>query len=185
VASLTALYSALTGDGSVKKKAILTALAVSSFVVGTIAAREAATNSETTRIRQENQNKLLQEKLDGTRLLLESAQKDLKDQSKLLDYVDKAVGQLSKLNDLAGGKSYYVRIAWGLTDAELTPYKSKLLRKFPGGKDSGLIVVRPTSPKGSELVFGTGLTLASAEIFKRMSDPYANPRGQADIRPED
>jgi hypothetical protein len=186
VTAATAAYSALTGEGSAKKKTTLIVLALCGLLVASWAAYDADNKSKQASLQQAHQNAMLQEKLLATERQLAAANSSLDAQHKLLDYVSNAVGQLSKLNDLAGGKSYYVRVASGAMAEELRRYETLLLARFPGGKDSKLIAVRPTvSPKGYELVFGTGLTLASAEIFRRMSNPYANPPDHAEIRSED
>ena len=117
---------------------------------------------------------------------LETANAALKAQGALINYVSNAVGQLSKLNALGGAKSYYVRLACGKTQQELARYESDLLARFPGAKKSKPIEVRANStPKGCELIFGTGLTLASAEVFQRMASMQGFASGRTEIRPED
>ena len=100
-----------------------------------------------------------------------------------MDFVGSVAGQLSKLDEIGGGKAYYVRLAWGHTETELVPFETALLRRYPGGKANHLIEIRSTSnPVGYELVFGKGLTLASAEVFERLSDLQGFANGRPEIQ---
>lgn len=185
VASLTSLYSVVTGDASTAKKSTLSVLSVLGLVLGSAAAvhtnRQAKASAEA-----------LTAKLAATETHLATANEALaalrtgqKEQGQLMDYVGSAVGQLSKLNELGGGRTYYVRLAFGQTPEELARHKTALLNRFPGGREGTLIQVRPTlSPKGYELVFGTGLTLVSAEVFERLSNLQGFANGRPEVRPE-
>jgi hypothetical protein len=183
VASLTAAYSALTGDGSARKKTALVSLALVGFVVGTLAAIDSDNKSKAADAAQTAQNNLLQSKLSATEMQLKLANDSLDSQQILLTFVNNSVSQLSKLNSLGGTQSYYVRLAFGQTSEELKRYEDALARRFPGGKTSGLVSVRPTTkPNGFELIFGTGLTLVSAEVFQRLALDQGFANGRPEIR---
>jgi|ERR1700761_4516358 len=165
IATLTAVFSALISKESRPTKAALVALAVTGGAIAGWAAQSADSHAADDKVALETQLKATRGALDAANLKLEA-------QARAIGAVDDVVGQLAKLDDLGGGGKYYVRIAAGATEAELAKYEPGLLALFPGAADKKLIAVRPLG-KGFELVMGNGLTLASAEAFKRLADRYA------------
>ncbi len=176
VATLAGLYGVFTGEGETKKKSILSILAVLGAAVSVWATAQADQDAKVAKAD-------LNSKLASSAGQLDRANQRLADQAILLGYINNSVGQLDKLNGLGGTHSYYVRLAYGRTAEELRKYQDGLLAQFPGEETKNLIVVRQTRrPEGYELVFGTKLTLASAEVFGRMAEGQGFANGRAQIR---
>ena len=94
-----------------------------------------------------------------------------------LDLVRYTVGDLAKLNELSGGKTYYVRIAADVARGRLAKYLDRIEGQFKGARSSGLVTIREPKPGSSnyELVFGQHLDVASAEVFHRLAMSHRFP----------
>jgi hypothetical protein len=166
IASLTGVLGALTDTNSPWKKWTLTLFAVAALMIGVLSA-----NHEQTEKTKSGQKA---DQLQGT---VDDLRTQLQAQQELLKLVNLTVGDLGTLNQLSGGRKYYVRIATDSEAGNLEPYMNRIENQFPGAKDNHLVKIRPAagSAHNYELVFGAALDPAAAEVFKRLADASRFP----------
>ncbi len=103
-------------------------------------------------------------------------------------FISATIGDLGKLNELSGGRKYYVRIAADASRGNLLPYLKNIYSQFKGAETSRLVIITEPRPpsRNYELVFGLGLEFAAAEVFQRlaMSHRLVPPGQVAQILPE-
>lgn len=114
---------------------------------------------------------------DALAAQLESTRRELAALSGVSAISNALLGDLTKLNALGGGASYFVRIAADSKPERLEPYVQRIEAQFAGARASSLVSIRP--PKTGRtlhvLAFGRGLTLASAEVFQRLATSHRFP----------
>jgi hypothetical protein len=121
--------------------------------------------------------KVAQRRHDAVVAQLASAERELVALRGVSAVTNALVGDLTKLNALGGDGKYYVRIAADTRPGGLDPYLRRIEGQFGGARASGLVAIRPPKSGSSmyALVFGQGLTLASAEVFQRLAMSHHFP----------
>lgn len=186
IATLAAIVSAETGEGSKTKKRALSLLAVVGLIVGSIASFTAELEKTEEATKHELEVEKLNGQLASANAALTEVRKAQADQDPLLRYVSASVGDLGRLNVLSGGYRYYVRIAWannekGRRDLEAT--KNRILNEFKGADASGMVAILsdPKIKGAVQLVFGRELSFAAAEVFLRLALSHQLANGQPQI----
>ncbi|MBM3744973.1 MAG: hypothetical protein FJW34_04160 [Acidobacteria bacterium] len=137
---------------------------------------------------EQRQKREAQERARELRDKVDAANMQLEQQGQVLKLVSLTVGDLGMLNRLSGGEKYFVRIAADTSEKRLKAYLSDIERKFSGASSSGLLSVRPPTAgsRNYELVFGSQLDVAAAEVFHRLANSHRFPpdRQIAEIRRE-
>ena len=150
------------------------------YVLALVLAGYAAWRQEESKVAGE---KVARERHDAVAAQLRSTEGELEALKGVSALTNALVGDLTKLNALGGDGRYHVRIAADAKRAGLEPYLRRIERQFAGAQASGLVAIHP--PKGGSrqytLVFGQGLTLASAEVFQRLAMSHHFPNGLAAI----
>jgi len=120
---------------------------------------------------------LAQEKQEKAEKIALQAKQDLADLKETLTLVRITVGDLGKLNDLSGGRKYYVRIAADTSKERLAKFLKKIEGQFKGASASGLVTIRDpkTGSQNYELVFGQHLDVAAVEVFHRLAMSHKLP----------
>jgi hypothetical protein len=188
--SLITLAVSIEGTSSSERprrtKLLLGLLALIGFAVAAYAAKTQSDDATWAK----GIHKETQERLGQTTLLLRRANADLAAQGKEVVLTKTLVGDLTVLNNLSGGRKYYVRVATDVGPAKLEKYRLNILAQFNGSQASNHIRVRPfTTRRGAkrhELIFGSGLDIAAAEVFFRLAAAHRfAPPGQIPrIQPE-
>ena len=177
IAAGASLATLSENEKSRVRKLLLIGLAIAGLVVGTVSA--VSENKE------KNEATSREQQIASD---LKDAKAQLKTQDDLLSIVNATVGDLGILNRLSGKAKYYVRISADTSPARLQPYLAKVDAQFKGAQSSGLVLIRPPKPgsQNYELVFGSGLDVAAAAVFKELADSHHfPPAGQfAVIEPE-
>lgn len=159
VGAAVAFVAALTEQNSpVLKRAILCIFAAAALVVGYLSAHD-----------QDQSSKQAQERVTDLRDRLQT-------QQQLLTLVNATVGDLGTLNQLSGGRKYYVLIASDTREERLEPSLKNIENQFPGAKAIGAAMIRKKAGSETyELVFGSGLNPAAAEVYQRLAMNHQLP----------
>ena len=189
LASVTAVFSTVRGDGTTQKKLTLVLLAIAGLVVGLYSAvdgdREKRKDAQTHALEVQN----LANQLTTANAVATQIKKAQSDQEPLLRYVTASVGDLGALNALSGGHKYFVRIAAASNDrgrADLEATKARIEAEFKGAMSSEMVAILPVGKERSsvQLVFGRNLNFAAAEVFLRLAVSHHLANGQPQIFPE-
>jgi hypothetical protein len=180
VTAAVAIEGAITGTKNTGLKIFLLFLAVAGFAASlgsSISDKKDADASA----------KSMQEQLSAEKRQLDA-------QAPMIAFVNQTVGDLGTLNRLTTGETYYVRIAAG-PKSVLDGYLEGIEQKFKGAGSNGLLAVRPRHSNCNpddqhascyELIFGSHLTPAAAEVFERFANEngFPPPNEHAYMEPE-
>ena len=176
IPTLVSIEGAFSGQRRVTAKAFLILCALVGFGL----AFYSASGERVKMILAQQQAQSMSDRLDA-------ANRQLEAQNQILSLVNNTVGDLGMLNRLSGGNKYYVRIAADMSRQSLEPYLTAIERQFKGARSSGLVVIREPRPgsRNFELIFGSGLDVAAAEVFQRLATLHSFHPGQViQILPE-
>lgn len=126
-----------------------------------------------------------QQKRDSIQLsALRTTQDSLNYTKRLISTINISTNDLAVLNKLTGDKTYCVVIATGKTEGELVKYRENIERMFAGAESSGLVKIRSDGHGQYELIFGSELSVAAAEIFQRLATAHHFANGFPRIEKE-